>query len=73
METEDIIPIKIGHFQVGMVGLKEVMTELASSMANDSDEDIARALIQRLSKINYIPQNARLSMAKPCSGNSEKI
>jgi len=59
METEDIFPIKLGQFQVGMVGLKEVMAELASPMANDSDEDIARALIQRLSKKNYIPEKVK--------------
>lgn len=59
MADEEITQVKIGILQVGIVGLKEVMTELASSMANDSDEDIARVLIQRLSKKNYIPEKAK--------------
>ena len=59
MSTEDIIQIKIGSFQVGIIGLKEVMADLASSMAAASDEEVAGELIQRLSKKNYIPEKAK--------------
>ena len=59
MSNEDIIQIKIGSFQVGIIGLKEVMAELASSMAEASDEEVAGELIHRLSKKNYIPEKAK--------------
>jgi small redox-active disulfide protein 2 len=59
METEDIIQIKIGTSQVGIIGLKEVIAEMAHSMAGASDEEIAGALVPRLSKINYIPDKAK--------------
>ncbi len=59
MSTEDITQIKIGSFQVGIIGLKEVMAELASSMAAASDEEVAGELIHRLSKKNYIPEKAK--------------
>ena len=59
MPNEDIIQIKIGSFQVGIIGLKEVMAELASSIAAASDEEVAGELIHRLSKKNYIPEKAK--------------
>lgn len=59
MPPEDIIQIRIGNFQVGIVGLKEIMTEVAPSFANASDEEMAGALMQRLAKRNYIPEKAK--------------
>jgi small redox-active disulfide protein 2 len=55
----DIIQIKIGSFQVGIIGLKEVMAELAASRAVSSDAEVAGELIHRLSKKNYIPEKAK--------------
>ena len=59
MGDEDIIQIRIGSFQVGIIGLKEVMADLASSMAGASDEEVAGELIHRLSRKNYIPEKAK--------------
>lgn len=59
MDNEAIIQIKIGSFQVGIVGLKEVMADLASSLAQVPDEEVERTLIQRLSRKNYIPEKAK--------------
>jgi small redox-active disulfide protein 2 len=59
MANEDIIQIRIGSFQVGIIGLKEVMADLASSKAGASDEEVAGALIQRISRKNYIPEKAK--------------
>jgi small redox-active disulfide protein 2 len=59
MGSGDITPIQIGNFQVGLIGLKEVMAELASSLSDASDEEMAGALIQRLSPKNYIPEKAK--------------
>jgi hypothetical protein len=62
--SADITQIKIGTFQIGILGLKEAMAELASSLAQAPDEDVAGALIQRLSKINYIPEKAKPDYAQ---------
>ncbi len=59
MANEDITQIKIGTFQVGIIGFQEVMAELAASMAGASAEAVAGELIQRLSRKNYIPERAR--------------
>jgi hypothetical protein len=59
MGSGDITPIQIGNFQVGLIGLKEVMAELAPSLSGASDEEMARALIQRISPKNYIPEKAK--------------
>jgi small redox-active disulfide protein 2 len=59
MVNEDITQIKIGTFQVGIMGLKEVMAELTSFQGLDSDDDVTRELVHRLSKKNYIPEKAR--------------
>jgi small redox-active disulfide protein 2 len=59
MADEDVTQIKVGSFQVGIIGLKEVMADLASSIAGVSDEEAAGLLIQRLSKKNYIPEKAK--------------
>jgi hypothetical protein len=59
METEDIIQIKIGTFQVGIIGLKEVMAELIPHLTQAADQEVERELLQRLSRKNYIPEKAR--------------
>jgi small redox-active disulfide protein 2 len=59
MTNEDIIQIKIGSLPVGILGLKEVMTDLASSLSQAPDQEIERELIQRLSRKNYIPEKAK--------------
>ena len=61
---EDIIPIKIGSFQVGLIGLQEAIKELASSLADASNEEIAETLIHRLSNKNYIPEKAKPDYAQ---------
>jgi hypothetical protein len=59
MSNEDITQLKIGNLQVGIIGLKEAMVELASSLTDPSDEEIAGKLIRQLSQKNYIPQKAK--------------
>jgi small redox-active disulfide protein 2 len=64
MGTEDIIQVKVGSFQVGIMGLKEAISDLSASLETASDEEIGQALIQRLSKTNYIPDKARADYAQ---------
>lgn len=64
MAEEETIQLKIGTFQVGLIGLKEVIADLASSLAQASDREVAEALINRLSKKNYIPEKAKPDYAQ---------
>jgi len=64
MVDEDITQLKIGTYQVGIIGLKEAVTELTSSLANAPDQEIAIELIRRLSKKNYIPEKSKPDYAR---------
>jgi predicted HTH domain antitoxin len=55
MGDEEITQINLGTYQVGIIGLKEALAKIASSQRNASDQELADALIRRLSKKNYIP------------------
>lgn len=50
--------IKVGKHNTGIVGLDNVLKEVAESMQQASAKDIAAEMIQRLSKKNYIPSGA---------------
>lgn len=58
MEPDEITQIKIGTLQVGIIGLKEVVSILATSMADASDGELERVLIEKISRRNYIPEKA---------------
>jgi small redox-active disulfide protein 2 len=64
MGSEDITQVKVGTFQVGIMGLKEAMADLASSLAQAPDEEVSRELIHRLSKKNYIPEKAKIEYGR---------
>jgi small redox-active disulfide protein 2 len=64
VESDDITQVKIGTFQVGIIGLKEVMAELAPSMDEASDEELAAELFHRLSKKNYFPEKAKADYSR---------
>ena len=57
MTQKPVTQIQIGAHRVGLVGLMEAFEALAPDHAGRSDADIARALIERLSRENYIPAN----------------
>jgi len=59
MTKEDITQIRIGNATIGIVGLKEAMEELSPALSTASNEETAKALIQKLSKKNYIPEKAK--------------
>ena len=64
MVDEEITQLKIGTYQVGIIGLKEAMAELASTLAEASDQEVAEELIRRLSKKNYIPEKSKPDYAR---------
>ncbi|MBI4767965.1 MAG: hypothetical protein HY787_25795 [Deltaproteobacteria bacterium] len=59
MAANDIIQIRIGNFPIGIIGLKEAMTDLAPTLGKVSDQEMAEGLLRRLAKQNYIPEKAR--------------
>jgi len=59
MAKYDVTQIKIGKHKVGLIGLKNAMEEMAINYSQKSDEEISTALLNRLSKNNYIPNHAR--------------
>jgi small redox-active disulfide protein 2 len=59
MDREEITQIRIGQVMVGIVGLKEAMEELIPALSQANDDEIAEALLTRLTKKNYIPEKAR--------------
>ncbi len=50
--------IKVGKHNTGIVGLDNVLKDVAESMKQSSDKEIVAEMIQRLSKKNYIPSEA---------------
>ncbi len=64
MVDENITQLNIGAYQVGIIGLKEAVTELASVLAKAPDEEIAEELIRRLSTKNYIPEKSKPDYAR---------
>lgn len=61
MADKDVTQIRIGNHSVGIMGLEEALEELAANAMHQSDEEITDALLESLSRVNYIPAGARES------------
>jgi hypothetical protein len=59
MGENDVVQIRVGGYSVGIVGLAEAMEDAASRMPGASDEALGVALLERLSRRNYIPNKAQ--------------
>jgi hypothetical protein len=55
----NIKQIRIGKHEFGIVGLTDAMDAVAREYNKAADEVIAEALLQKLSKDNYIPSNVK--------------
>ena len=64
MSQDDTRQIKVGKHTVGIIGLIQVIEEVAKDFANKSDSEIQKELITRLSKSNYIPDGIKDSYSK---------
>jgi small redox-active disulfide protein 2 len=62
--ADDHSRIRIGEHEVGLIGLRRAIEEIAQSYANKTDEQVQDALTERLSKKNYIPSSARKDYGK---------
>ena len=59
MSEDDVVRIKVNRQSVGIIGLKQVMEEMAPEYAEKPDEKVQNALVRRISKKNYIPDHAK--------------
>lgn len=64
MTEKDITRISVGNFSVSIIGLKQVLNEIGTSLADKLDEQAQTALLERLEKDNYIPDKARPEYGK---------
>jgi hypothetical protein len=59
MDPSDHTLIRVGDYEVGLIGLKTALEEIAETHAEKTDEEISKALLGRIAKKNYIPSSAR--------------
>jgi len=64
MLQDDTRQIKVGKHTVGIIGLTQVIEEVAENFAQKPDSEIQSELYSRLSRSNYIPANMQDSYAK---------
>ena len=64
MSKDDVKQIKVGSHTTGIIGLKNVVEEVAKEFAEKQDEEIKAELLKRLSKKNYISDRTRESYGK---------
>jgi small redox-active disulfide protein 2 len=62
--ADDHSRIRVGDHEVGLIGLKQAIEEMARSHAHKTDEEVQDTLVERLSKKNYIPSSAKKDYGK---------
>ncbi|MGC8605777.1 MAG: thioredoxin family protein [Desulfomonilaceae bacterium] len=63
-DRDSIVRIRVADFDVGVIGLKQTIEEMAASLADSPDEEIQNILLDRLSKKNYIPSSVRIDYGR---------
>jgi len=64
MSQDDVTQIRIDQQSVGLIGLKQVMEEMAQEYADKLDHEIRAELVSRVSRQNYIPDHAKEAYAQ---------
>ncbi len=59
MEDQDFTRIRVGRFDIGILGLKQLVEQMAATHAGKSDEEVAAFMMRELSLRNYIPDGAK--------------
>ncbi|MGI9568764.1 MAG: thioredoxin family protein [Desulfobulbia bacterium] len=54
MTTPEVTQIMVAGHRTGIIGLNQVLEKVAQANSGNSDDEIADALMERLSKTNYI-------------------
>jgi small redox-active disulfide protein 2 len=64
MAQDDVIQVKVNRQSIGLMGLKQIMEEMAETFADRSDSEVRAELIRRVSRKNYIPDPAKAAYGK---------
>lgn len=64
MSQEDVARIKVDGQAVGIMGLKDIMEEMAEGYTEKTDDEVGAELLKRLSRKNYIPSRVKENYAK---------
>jgi len=73
MTQDDVTQMKVNQQSVGMIGLKQVMEEMAAEWAHRSDSDVRAELIRGVSRKNYIPEHAKDAYGKALFRELNKV
>ncbi|MGO9416596.1 MAG: thioredoxin family protein [Syntrophobacteraceae bacterium] len=64
MEKEDITENKVGRFAVSIIGIKQLMEEMAATHTDLADDEVRSFMLDRLGRGNYIPSSANEDYGK---------
>jgi small redox-active disulfide protein 2 len=64
IEGNEIRRIKIGGNSVGILGLVRSFKEISSTCQGKSDDEIKKALVEKIRKKNYMPESSRDAYGK---------
>ena len=64
MSQNDVTRVRINRQSIGIIGLKDLMEEMAEEYPEKSDDKVQAELIKRLSRKNYIPERAKEDYGK---------
>lgn len=73
MQNAEVTQIRVGKHMTGIIGLKEALAEIAGRREAMTDEQIADALVERLSRNNYIPDNIKVLYAQAFLREFKKV
>ena len=59
MTLDDISQIRVGKNLVGIIGMKQILAEVAKEYIGKLDKEVEAELINRLSKLNYIANKVK--------------
>jgi small redox-active disulfide protein 2 len=59
MTSDEVTQIKVGKNRMGIIGLKQILADVAQAYAGRPDSEIEAELLNRLAKLNYIPEPAQ--------------
>jgi hypothetical protein len=59
MSSDDLTTLRVSGRSIGIIGFKTILKELSTSLAQAPDDLLAKELLTRLSRKNYIPETAK--------------
>ena len=57
MSSDEVTQIHVGGNRIGIIGLRSILSEVAETYANRTDDEIRTELLKQLNKRNYIPDS----------------